>query len=69
MKTYNLSCKDMGVVGCDYVATGANKEEVISMAQDHGMKVHTKEMNESAQKMSKEEMMVMMSKAVKEEET
>ena len=56
MKTYSLSCKDMGLVKCNYIAMGETQEEVMKMAGEHFMKVHPKEAKESMEKMSKEEM-------------
>jgi predicted small metal-binding protein len=56
MKMLSLSCKDMGVEKCDYVAMGETKEDVIKMTTDHMMKSHPKEAKEAMEKMSKEEL-------------
>lgn len=66
MKMYSLSCKDLGMEKCNYVATGDTKEEVMEMASEHAMKAHPKEMKEKAEKMSKEEMNEAMMGAIKE---
>ena len=34
-----FACKDLGME-CDFVATGATKEEVLKMAMEHGGAVH-----------------------------
>ena len=69
MKTYTLSCKDMGVAACDYVAVGETREEVVKMASEHGIKVHPKEMKEYMSKMSKDEMeQSMLDRVVEEDE-
>lgn len=52
---YSLSCKDMGIEKCDYIATADSREEVMKMANEHFMKAHPKEAKEMMQKMSKEE--------------
>ena len=66
MQKYSLSCKDMGVEKCDYIAEGETKEEVIDMATQHGMKVHAKEMEGMMEKMSKEEINEKMMDNIKE---
>lgn len=53
---YSLSCKDLGMEKCNYVAMGETKDEVIQMMNDHAMKAHPKEVKEQEEKMSKEEM-------------
>ncbi len=53
---YSLSCKDMDMEKCNYVAMGETKDEVIKMASDHFVKAHPKEANEAMEKMSKEEL-------------
>lgn len=60
MKMYTLSCKDMGMPVCDYMAEGKTKEEVVKMVGDHFMKAHPKEAKESMEKYTKEEMTKMM---------
>ena len=56
MKMYSLSCKDMGIEKCNYVAMGETKDEVMKMASDHFTKAHPKEAKEMMDKMSKEEL-------------
>ena len=56
MKTYSLSCKDMGMEKCNYVATAESREEVMDMTKEHFMKVHPKEAKEKMQEMSEEEL-------------
>ena len=68
MKMYSLSCKDLGVGTCNYVAMGETKEEVIEMTKEHGMKAHPKEMKENMEKMSKEEMEDMMMEKIIEKD-
>jgi len=53
---YSLSCKDMGMEKCNYVAMGETKEEVIEMTNDHAMKVHPKETKDAMEKMSQDEL-------------
>jgi predicted small metal-binding protein len=55
MKTYSLSCKDMGMK-CNYVATAESREEVMDMAHEHFAKAHPKEAKEAMEQMSKEEL-------------
>ena len=50
MKMYSLSCKDLGVPTCNYVAMGESKEEVMEMAKNHAMKAHPKELKENMEK-------------------
>ncbi len=38
-----FTCKDLGL-NCNFVATGATKEEVIRKAMEHGGKVHADKM-------------------------
>lgn len=64
---FTLSCKDMGVATCSYVAKGKTKEEVMKMAGDHFMKAHPKEAKEAMKKYTKEEGMKMMEEKIMEE--
>ena len=38
-----FACKDLGM-DCDYVATGANKDDVLKKAMAHGNSVHSAQM-------------------------
>lgn len=68
MKTYSLSCKDLGMPQCNFVAKGETKEEVMEMINDHAMKVHAEEMKEKMKSMSKKDMEEMMMDNMKEED-
>ena len=46
-----FACKDVGM-DCDFVATGATKEDVLQKAMAHGNSVHVAQMK----KMTKEQM-------------
>ena len=46
----------MGMEKCNYIAMGETKDQVLEMAKDHAMKAHPKEMKESMEKISEEEM-------------
>jgi predicted small metal-binding protein len=67
MKMYTLSCKDMGIETCDFVAKAKTKEEAMKMASDHFMKAHPKEAKEMMEKYTKEESTQMMMDKIKEE--
>ena len=64
---YTLTCKDMGVGTCDYVAKGKTKEEVIRMLEEHAMKEHPKEIKDMMAQNTKEEVEDMMADKIKEE--
>ena len=66
MKTYSLSCKDMGIM-CDYVAKAKTKEEAVKMGNEHFMKEHPVEAKEWGEKYSKKEMEKMAMDKVMEE--
>ena len=68
MKMYSLSCKDMGMPKCNYVAMGESREEVMKMADEHFAKTHPKEMKEMASKMSKEDMKQQMMEKIMEKD-
>jgi predicted small metal-binding protein len=53
----SLACKDMGVEGCDFVAQGETKEEVMMKLGEHGASAHgmTAEMMSSPEAMAKAE--------------
>jgi len=68
MKMYSLSCKDLGMEKCDYVAMGETKEEAMQMSKDHAMKAHPKEMKEKMEKMSEEELKQKMMDAIVEKD-
>lgn len=36
----SLSCHDMGMASCDFVAKGATPEEVMKMMHDHATSAH-----------------------------
>ena len=69
MKMYSLSCKDMGIEKCDYVAISETKEKVIKMVTDHFIKNNMKEAKEMMEKLSEDEMkQKMMEKIVEKDE-
>ena len=43
-----FACKNLGL-DCDFVATGATKEEVMKMAMEHGNVVHADMMKDMTQ--------------------
>ena len=48
-----FACKDLGM-DCNFVATGATREEVLQKAMAHGSVVHAEQMkNMSAEQMAK----------------
>ena len=53
----SLACKDMGMEGCDFVASGETKEAVMSALMEHGAAAHgmTHEAMMSAENMAKAE--------------
>jgi len=57
-----LKCADLGMEGCDFVATGATTEEVVATVKAHGMEAHADKMSG----MSDEEMTTMMTSKVTE---
>lgn len=63
---YTLSCKDMGIETCDFVAKGETPEETMAEAAEHFKAEHPKEAEESMQKYSKEEMDKMMMDKIRE---
>ncbi len=50
-----VACKDVGVMACSFVARGDSDEEVKMQLDDHGMRIHSKMMNEMSEQ-QKEEM-------------
>lgn len=61
MKT--LSCEDMGVKGCPFVAKGETDKEVMDMLKEHAMTAHPEKMEEMKGK--EEEMGKMMMAHIK----
>lgn len=56
----------MGESGCDFVAKGATADEAVGKMMAHAMQVHADKIKEMSTRMSKEEMVAMMKKAVKQ---
>ena len=56
----------MGESGCDFVAKGATADEAVGKMMAHAIQAHPDKVKEMSAKMSKEEMVAMMQKAVKE---
>jgi predicted small metal-binding protein len=67
MKMYTLSCKDMGIEMCDFMAKGKTKEEVVKEVSEHFMKAHPTEAKEKMEKYSEKELNKMMMDKVHEE--
>jgi predicted small metal-binding protein len=65
MKT--LSCKDLGVAGCDFVAKADTAEGAVKMATDHASMAHKEKVDEMAKTMTPEQMHDMMLAKVKDE--
>ena len=63
---YTLSCKDMGVPTCGFVAEGETKEEVMKTINEHVMKAHPDKAKEMGEKYTKEESEKMMMEKMKE---
>jgi predicted small metal-binding protein len=49
MKT--LSCKDLGMSGCNYEISGDSDDEIVKKATEHGMKAHKQQMTPELEKM------------------
>jgi predicted small metal-binding protein len=48
-----FACKNLGI-DCDFVATGATKEEVMKMAMEHGGSVHADMMKDMTKEQAAE---------------
>ena len=57
-----LTCKDMGIMECDFVAKGETEDEVTQSMMDHAKQAHPEKMGA----MPEEEMRNMMKSKVKD---
>ena len=62
---YTISCHDMGMMDCAFVAEGSTPEEAMAASKAHGMSAHAEKMAEMMKTMSEEQMMDAMKNAVK----
>lgn len=53
MKT--LSCADLGVEKCGYVASGEDDDEVVNKMLEHGRKAHSEKIKEMMENMDEDE--------------
>jgi predicted small metal-binding protein len=62
---YSIACKDMGMVGCPFVATGSTPEIAMKTLKEHGMRTHAEKMKEMSKTLSEADMMEAMKKVMK----
>ena len=66
MKT--LSCREMAMVDCDFVAKGQTDEEIVQKMTEHAKMAHKETMGDMMKKMTVDEMREAMTKKIKDDE-
>lgn len=64
---YTLSCKDLGMEDCHFVAKADDKQKVIDDIIAHADEVHAEKMEDMRASMSQEEIEAMMGSKIKQE--
>lgn len=62
----SLTCKDMGISGCTYMAKGMTEEEAIRNLVNHAAVSHSKEMADMKKRWNDQEMAEAMKKKIKD---
>jgi predicted small metal-binding protein len=64
-----LTCKDLDILNCHYVARADTEDKVILDMMEHAMIAHPEKIKELTEVMSKEEIIAMMREKIQQEFT